>query len=127
MILVSSKEETLEDPCFTDDSYGVAEECYARSAAQLGSLLSTVPAPAAASTAAATRLATRSASTVEVATFSGKFTDWLKFEDLFEAIVIKAERISFVEKLQTFRMHVRGEASDMIKKIQVVDANFESA
>ena len=86
-----SEKETLEDLYFTNDVYGVAEECYAKSAAELptGTLLLTFPAPAEAPTAAAIRPATRSAPTAEVPTFSGKFRYWLEFKDLFEATVIK--------------------------------------
>ena len=43
------------------------------------------------------------------------------------ATIIKDEQFLNVEKLQQLKIHVRGEAADMLKTIQVLDHNFEIA
>ena len=70
---------------------------------------------------------TRKLPNIEVLTFSGNFSDWLEFKDLFNATIIKDERLLNVEKLQQLKTHVRGKAADMLKTIQVLNHNFEIA
>ena len=64
---------------------------------------------------------------INVPTFSGKFTDWLDFKDLFKATINKDERLSNSEKLQQLKTHVQGEAADMHKTIQITNLNFPIA
>ena len=64
---------------------------------------------------------------LNVPTFSGEFSNWLSFKDLFQASVIKVDGLSNGENLQLLKFHVCGEAAELIKTIQTTDANFEIA
>ena len=70
---------------------------------------------------------TRKLPNIEVPSFSGKFTDWLDFKDLFKATIINDERFSNSEKLQQLKTYVQGEAADLLKSIQITDLNFPIA
>ena len=63
---------------------------------------------------------------MEIPSFSGEFSDWLEFKDLFSEIVIK-EKISEAEKLKHLKMHVKGEAADLLRSVQASEGNFAEA
>ncbi|XP_076659886.1 uncharacterized protein LOC143363168 [Halictus rubicundus] len=59
--------------------------------------------------------------------FSGEYTDWISFRDLFTAMVISNPSIPNVEKLQYLKMCLSGEASQLIAGVAVTDDNFKPA
>ena len=62
---------------------------------------------------------TRKLPNIEVPTFSGKFTDWLDFRDLFKTTIIQDERFSNSEKLQQLKTPVQGEAAVCSKQFML--------
>ena len=108
------------------DYYGTTEENYLKSASYFATLLNQFPAPPPTSTSVSTTFSRRLPN-MDVPTFSGEFLDWLSFKDLFQASVINVDGLSNVEKLNILKLHVNGEASELIKTIQTTDANFEFA
>ena len=59
--------------------------------------------------------------------FSGEFLGWLSFKDLFQASVINVDGLGNSETLQLLKLHVCGEAAELVKTIQTKDTNFELA
>ncbi|XP_023247615.1 uncharacterized protein LOC111643678 [Copidosoma floridanum] len=113
---------------FKSDCYGLAEEGYLKSASGMSIELQKLPPdPVPQPSPIAVPVVPRSLPAVPVPTFSGNFCDWLEFKDLFSAIVLRESRISNVEKLQQLKTHVQGEAAEMLRTVQVIDANFEVA
>ncbi|XP_014211960.1 uncharacterized protein LOC106641895 [Copidosoma floridanum] len=112
---------------FAEYSYGTAEEAYLSSAAFMADVLQKLPVPPHQDTAPTTTAPSRSMPAVSVPNFSGQFCDWLEFKDLFLAIIVCDSRLSNVEKLQQLKTHVQGEAAEMLKTIQLTDANFDVA
>ena len=130
LIILSQRYETTENiDYFTRDCYGLSEESFLNSAAYMSTLLEELPQNATPNTSRAIQQtsSTRKLPNIEIPTFSGNFSDWLEFKDLFNATIIKDEQLLNVEKLQQLKTHVRGEAVDMLKTIQVLDHHFESA
>ena len=130
LIILSQRYESTENiDYFTRDCYGLSEESFLNSAAYMSTLLEELPQNATPNTSRAVQQAssTRKLPNIEVPTFSGNFSDWLEFKDLFNPTIIKDERLLNVEKLQQLKTHVRGEAADMLKTVQVLDHNFETA
>ena len=122
IILSQSYESTENNDYFTRDCYEFSEESFLNSAAYMSTLLEELPQNATLNTSRAVQQAssTRKLPNIEVPIFSGNFSDWLEFNDLFNATIIKDERLLNVEKLQQLKTHVRGEAA-------VLDHNFEIA
>ena len=119
LIIFSQRYESTENIDYlTRDCYGLSEESFLNSAAYTSTLLEELPQNA---TPNASRVVQQASSTrelpnIEVPTFSGNFSDWLGFKDLFNATIIKKSCSS-----------VREEAVDMLKTIQVLDHSFEIA
>ena len=89
---------------FTPDCYGLTEESFLNSAAQMSTLLEELPQNAM-NTADAVRQprSTRKLPNTEVPIFSENFSNWLEFKDLFNATIIKEELILNVEKVQQLK------------------------
>ena len=128
LIILSPRYESTENIDYsTRDCYGLSEEIFLNSAEHMSTLLEELSQNATPNTSHAIQQAnsTRKLPNIEVPIFSGNFSDWLEFKDLFNATIIKDERLLNVEKLQQLKTHVRGEVADMLKTIQVLDHNFE--
>ena len=125
-VLSQKFESTSKSDYFVNDCYGLTEDGYINSTVYIAQSLKRFPqqdnVPAVQQTAS-----TRKLPNIEVPTFSGKFTDWLDFKDLFKATIIRDDRLSNAEKLQQLKTHVQGEAADMLKTIQITDLNFPIA
>ena len=130
LIILSQRYESTENiDYFTWDCYRSSEESFLNSAAYMSMLLEELPQNATPDTSRAVQQAssTRKLPNIEVPPFFGNFSDGLEFKDLFNATIIKDERLLNVEKLQQLKTRVRGDAADMLKTIQVLDHNFEIA
>ena len=126
-IVLSHKfESTNKSDYFVNNCYGVTEDGYINSTVYIAQSLKQFPqqdnVPI-----VQQPVSTRKLPNIEVPTFSGKFTDWLDFKDLFKAIIIIDERLSNSEKLQQLKTHVQGEAANMLKTIQITDLNVPTA
>ena len=113
---------------YQSDHYGLAEEGYLNSSVAMAAALGQFAEPQPTQSSDSLQPASmRKLPAISIPTFSGVFSDWLEFKDLFSAIVVKDTRISSVEKLQHLKTHVQGEAAELLKTVKVTDANFEVA
>lgn len=64
---------------------------------------------------------------LELPTFSGSYTDWTNFKDLFQSLVVDNTSLSNVQKLQYLEVNLSGEASSFLKNVAITSANYESA
>ena len=103
-IALSQKfETTSKSDYFVNDCYGVTEDGYINSTVYIAQSLKqfhqqdNVP-------ILQQPVSTRKLLNIGVPTFSGKFTNWLDFKDLFKATIIKDERLSNSEKLQQLKI-----------------------
>ncbi|XP_075163097.1 uncharacterized protein LOC142235722 [Haematobia irritans] len=63
----------------------------------------------------------------EIPTFSGDYSSWPTFRDIFEATCIKNPRLSLVEKLFHLNQRTRGEANDIVSKVPLTSESFSIA
>ena len=61
---------------------------------------------------------------VELPNFSGKYTQWTSFYDLFNASVHSNISLKPAEKLNYLKAALKGEAFTLIKKLAITDANY---
>lgn len=59
--------------------------------------------------------------------FDGSYSAWKSFYDLFEQAVNRDTSVSNVEKFQLLKTLVTGEASQIIKHLQITEDNFKPA
>ncbi|XP_008182367.1 uncharacterized protein LOC103309231 [Acyrthosiphon pisum] len=64
---------------------------------------------------------------LEIPTFSGKFEDWVTFQDIFCALVHTNKSITDIEKFCYLRNELEGEASSLIKNLETSSTNYEIA
>lgn len=63
---------------------------------------------------------------VKIPKFDGGYTNWAAFHDLFETFVNRNNRLSSVQKMQYLRESIGGEAEQLIKHLNITDANYNA-
>ncbi|XP_046596916.1 uncharacterized protein LOC124294661 [Neodiprion lecontei] len=115
---------------FAKDYYGQCEEQYLNAKGEMLDLLGTLKTLSApiVPTAVAPQLTTGGASKrlprIELPTFSGNYSDWKSFHDLFTSIVRENSQLSEVEKLHYLKTSLTDEPSQLIKNIALTAENF---
>lgn len=64
---------------------------------------------------------------ITIPNFSGDYSAWTSFHDLFEALVIKNDNLSNVQRLHHLKSFVSGDAEILLRKYSVQENNFEPA
>lgn len=59
--------------------------------------------------------------------FDGSFSKWPEFRDLFVSLIHNRKTIPKVQKLQYLKGNLEKEAADIIRHLQITDANYDSA
>ncbi|KAJ8962292.1 hypothetical protein NQ318_018271, partial [Aromia moschata] len=65
--------------------------------------------------------------TINLPVFDGSYENWLYFKDTFNSIVHANKTISDVQKFHYLRSCLKGEATDLIKSLEVSSANYNAA
>lgn len=64
---------------------------------------------------------------IEIPKFSGNYTDWSNFKDIFKTAVANNPRFSNVQKLHYLKTSLTGEAYNLLKNVTITDANYAAA
>ncbi|XP_014215405.1 uncharacterized protein LOC106644423 [Copidosoma floridanum] len=64
---------------------------------------------------------------LSIPSFSGQLTEWVPFRDSFTALVRSNASLSDIEKLHYVKACVKGEASEIIRNVQLAHGNFNTA
>ncbi|XP_013172758.1 PREDICTED: uncharacterized protein LOC106121591 [Papilio xuthus] len=64
---------------------------------------------------------------IQIPTFSGSYTDWPSFRDLFTSIVHKNTTLDNVQKLHYLKSLVAGEAEQLLRSITITNDNYIKA
>ena len=64
---------------------------------------------------------------LELPTFSGGYTEWQEFIDIFNCAVHDRSDLSDTQKLQYLKACIKGEASKIIKSISLIGSNYKVA
>ncbi|XP_067204524.1 uncharacterized protein [Linepithema humile] len=119
---------------FLDESFSVAEQEYYEASDLFSEVLVKLVKPVAISTAAINNSGQSECNTlsillprIELPKFSGVYTEWSNFRDLFESLVASNESLSNVQRLHYLKSSLTGQAQLVIKNITITDANYEVA
>jgi hypothetical protein len=61
---------------------------------------------------------------ISIPTFSGKYTDWSTFHDLFDTLIHKNASLNNVQKLHYLKSYLSGEADQLLKHIPITSDNY---
>lgn len=61
---------------------------------------------------------------INIPTFSGKYTEWITFRDLFVSMIHNNSSLDNVQRLQYLKSYLSGEAEQLVRYVQVSDANY---
>ena len=64
---------------------------------------------------------------LQLPTFTGSYTEWMSFADLFKASVDSNTELSNSEKLNYLKACVKGEAAKLISSVTITDSNYKIA
>nr|XP_049703353.1 uncharacterized protein LOC126056028 [Helicoverpa armigera] len=62
---------------------------------------------------------------IVIPVFSGKYTDWVTFRDLFVSLIHKNPSLDNVQRMQYLKGYLSGEAEQLLRQIPISDANYE--
>lgn len=127
-IVPTDKEE--EHEYFTEEVFSTAEEEYIIYKAELTEMLEKL------SIKNTTKDHTVSCSSmsqevklpkINIPLFSGNYNDWGTFNDLYSSLIHNNNTLSNVQKLHYLKSSVTGEAEQLLKHIQITEANYQVA
>ncbi|XP_063538106.1 uncharacterized protein LOC134747412 [Cydia strobilella] len=61
---------------------------------------------------------------IVIPTFSGKYTEWTTFRDLFESLIHNNESIDNVQKMHYLKGYLSGEAEQLLRQIPISNSNY---
>ena len=64
---------------------------------------------------------------LQMPTFTGAFTDWVSFSDLFQAAVGSSSLLSDSERLNYLKAYIKGDVAKIISSLRITDANYPIA
>ena len=59
--------------------------------------------------------------------FSGDYTQWTGFYDVFESVIVKNKELTPVQKLSYLKGQLKGEAAELIKGFKIENNSYEAA
>ena len=64
---------------------------------------------------------------LQMPTFTGAYTDWVSFNDLFQAAVSSSSLLSDSERLNYLKACINGDAAKLFSSLRITDANYPIA
>lgn len=62
---------------------------------------------------------------IEIPTFSGKYTEWTSFRDLFISLIHNNKSLDGVQKLHYLKGHLTGEAEQLLRHQPITESNYD--
>ncbi|KAI4476611.1 hypothetical protein M0802_014845 [Mischocyttarus mexicanus] len=123
----ASREPPLEHPYFKEKMYEATMQLYFSGLSILHRRIEALAPPASTTRKHEQARSRASLPMIELPKFSGSFTDWKPFEDLFSSLVRNDPDISSVEKMHYLRSSLEGEAARVISNLRLSADAFETA
>lgn len=116
-------------PYFKDDLFAVCEEEFFDAQTTMLTMLDEVEQSSNQNTSSAeislnASSGSRSRPRIDIPKFSGTYSEWSNFRDLFTSIIIENADLSAIEQLHYLKMSLSGEPSQHLKNIAMFGDNF---
>ncbi|KAI5644001.1 hypothetical protein NE865_03912 [Phthorimaea operculella] len=116
----------METEYIKNDIYNTAEEAYIDYQTDLKSVLHLLKSKTKdAEAEKATKVAQVKLPKIIIPTFSGKYTEWITFRDMFVSMVHSNATLDNVQKMHYLKCYLTGEAEQLLRQIPISDANYE--
>ncbi|XP_034195324.2 uncharacterized protein LOC117611487 [Osmia lignaria lignaria] len=131
--VAASEENTRANPYFSSDVFGDTEAAFLAALDAMTAALPTDSEPASNSCNTSTASCNRETALsvklprVELPKFSGDYTEWENFRDLFQSLVGSNDALPKVQKWHYLKLSLIGEASLLLKNVSTSAANYEAA
>ncbi|XP_077263140.1 uncharacterized protein LOC143898010 [Temnothorax americanus] len=130
----ATTEQRTALPYFVEDEFSAAEDTYLEAADFLAQALDEMEKPVTtyshnihSSTISESNPVAIPLPRINLPKFSGQYTEWTNFRDLFESLVASNENLSNVQRLHYLKASLTAEAALVIKNISITDANYRTA
>lgn len=128
----TEKRLLLDSEYVKKEIYDKTEECYLDYKAELKTSLAMFTDPVADNPTAYndTRANVKSSShirlpKINIPNFSGKYSEWAAFRDLYVALVHSNEELNKVQKLHYLKSYLEGEAEQYLRHIPIANENYD--
>ncbi|CAH1111294.1 unnamed protein product [Psylliodes chrysocephalus] len=64
---------------------------------------------------------------IKLLMFDGSYDQWFTFHDIFQKVIHERNCLTTIEKMQYLKTNVQGQASKMIKHLDITENNYQSA
>ncbi|XP_036327136.1 uncharacterized protein LOC118739732 [Rhagoletis pomonella] len=64
---------------------------------------------------------------IQIPEFDGTYTEWIRFRDLFEAMIHTRANLSDVERLEYLQTRLKGDALSLVKHLRPTNENYKIA
>lgn len=126
-----AKDELGKSIYTSQQVYDNADERYLDYKSELKTILNTLKAPAKSSVMKSQSSSSASKGSqvklpkITIPTFSGLYTEWMSFRDLFVSLIHDNRDIDNVQKLHYLKGHLRGEAEQLLRHIPITNDSYE--
>nr|XP_034830105.1 uncharacterized protein LOC117987255 [Maniola hyperantus] len=124
--IVAAPKSDLKARYFTDDYRYITEEMYTDYKAELkGALVKTKEVSKVSHESDSSTSGNVKLPKITIPIFSGDYTSWTSFKDLFISVVHKNESLDNVQKLHYLKGQLSGEAEQLLRHINISGDNYE--
>ncbi|XP_072948468.1 uncharacterized protein [Epargyreus clarus] len=108
-----------------DDIYDTTEDVFIEYKSDIKEKLSHFNAPSVLSKSHCSSILNVKLPKIDLPKFSGHYSEWSSFQDLFSSLIISNSSLSNVQKLHYLKSSLTGEAEQLLRHITIQDCNFE--
>lgn len=125
------KSSRLQLQYFQEDTYNNVEETYYMYKSELNAFIQKInPTPSVSKKEYNLKQGSNSdvkLPRIQIPTFSGIYTEWKSFHDLFLSLIHKNDHLDDVQKLHYLKTNLSGEAEALLKRVPVTGENYAEA
>ncbi|XP_073950941.1 uncharacterized protein [Choristoneura fumiferana] len=130
LVAESSQTELEKSVYVTQAIYDATDECYLDYKCELKTTLSTLtPLPSSESSPQSSSSTSKTMQVrlpkITIPVFSGQYSEWISFRDLFVSLIHDNADIDDVQKMHYLKGHLRGEAEQLLRHIPITNSSYQ--
>ncbi|XP_073950857.1 uncharacterized protein [Choristoneura fumiferana] len=130
LVAESSQTELEKSVYVTQAIYDATDECYLDYKCALKTTLSTLtPLPSSESSPQSSSSTSKTMQVrlpkITIPVFSGQYSEWISFRDLFVSLIHDNADIDDVQKMHYLKGHLRGEAEQLLRHIPITNSSYQ--
>ncbi|XP_057324824.1 uncharacterized protein LOC130667328 [Microplitis mediator] len=126
-LALTCTKEFLESSYVKDGVYDLVYRSYINAKGKLIALINSIPVPAVAPTVIHSTRAPTHLPALAIPKFDGRYENWPEFRDSFTSMVINAQELAPVQRLQYLKSCLQGQAALSLASVQMCDDQFVPA